>query len=965
MVKTGCLNQNITADQAATTYSCSALSAGGSAAQVDVSIKRDATAPGITWSGGINDGNSFVYGSVPAAPTCSATDFGSGPDTCGVTGYGTDTGSYTLTATAYDKAGNVKTETRSYTVTPADATCSISGGTFPYDTLAHGASGSCVGIGGESAGTVNLGASFTNVAGGTAHWTLTGNDNYNDDAGDVSIVITPVDATCSISGGTFPYDTLAHGASGSCVGIGGESAGTVNLGASFTNVAGGTAHWTLTGNDNYNDDAGDVSIVITPVDATCSISGGTFPYDTLAHGASGSCVGIGGESAGTVNLGDSFTNVAGGTAHWTLTGNDNYNDNAGDVSIVITPVDATCSISGGTFPYDTLAHGASGSCVGIGGESAGTVNLGASFTNVAGGTAHWTLTGNDNYNDDAGDVSIVITPVDATCSISGGTFPYDTLAHGASGSCVGIGGESAGTVNLGASFTNVAGGTAHWTLTGNDNYNDDAGDVSIMITPVDATCSISGGTFPYDTLAHGASGSCVGIGGESAGTVNLGASFTNVAGGTAHWTLTGNDNYNDDAGDVSIVITPVDATCSISGGTFPYDTLAHGASGSCVGIGGESAGTVNLGASFTNVAGGTAHWTLTGNDNYNDDAGDVSIVITPVDATCSISGGTFPYDTLAHGASGSCVGIGGESAGTVNLGDSFTNVAGGTAHWTLTGNDNYNDDAGDVSIVITPVDATCSISGGTFPYDTLAHGASGSCVGIGGESAGTVNLGDSFTNVAGGTAHWTLTGNDNYNDDAGDVSIVITPVDATCSISGWSGNYDGNYHGATGSCSGIGGESAGTLNLGASFKDVPGGTAHWVFTGNGNYKDQSGDVTIVIKSWWTLNGFFQPVDMGNVWNTVKNGSTVPLKFRIFAGATELTDVSAVKSLAYKLVACTTLPGSVEDAIETLSPTGSAVLRYSDSQFIFNWKTPSTPTKCYQVTMTAQDASSITAFFKLK
>jgi hypothetical protein len=45
LVKTGCVDQNITADQAATSYSCSASSDGGSAGPVSVTIKRDATSP--------------------------------------------------------------------------------------------------------------------------------------------------------------------------------------------------------------------------------------------------------------------------------------------------------------------------------------------------------------------------------------------------------------------------------------------------------------------------------------------------------------------------------------------------------------------------------------------------------------------------------------------------------------------------------------------------------------------------------------------------------------------------------------------------------------------------------------------------------------------------------------------------------------------------------------------------------
>lgn len=115
---------------------------------------------------------------------------------------------------------------------------------------------------------------------------------------------------------------------------------------------------------------------------------------------------------------------------------------------------------------------------------------------------------------------------------------------------------------------------------------------------------------------------------------------------------------------------------------------------------------------------------------------------------------------------------------------------------------------------------------------------------------------------------------------------------------------------------------------------------------------------------WTLKGFYQPVDMNNVLNVVKGGSTVPLKFEIFAGATELTDTAAVYALKYGETACNA--NAVTDEIETVA-TGGTSLRYdwTAGQFIFNWKTPTTPGKCYRVTMTTQDGSSLQAFFKIK
>ena len=101
-----------------------------------------------------------------------------------------------------------------------------------------------------------------------------------------------------------------------------------------------------------------------------------------------------------------------------------------------------------------------------------------------------------------------------------------------------------------------------------------------------------------------------------------------------------------------------------------------------------------------------------------------------------------------------------------------------------------------------------------------------------------------------------------------------------------------------------------------------------------------------------------------VWNTVKGGSTVPLKFELFAGS-ELTDPANVKSLQSTKVSCSSGAG-IEDAIETTA-TGGTSLRYDSTggQFIYNWKTPTGAGTCHKVTVTAQDGSTISAYFKMK
>ncbi|WP_426988791.1 PxKF domain-containing protein [Pseudarthrobacter sp. Y6] len=131
--------------------------------------------------------------------------------------------------------------------------------------------------------------------------------------------------------------------------------------------------------------------------------------------------------------------------------------------------------------------------------------------------------------------------------------------------------------------------------------------------------------------------------------------------------------------------------------------------------------------------------------------------------------------------------------------------------------------------------------------------------------------------------------------------------------------------------------------------------------------DKAGNTTTITQSYdvlaWTLKGFYQPIDMGGVMNTVKGGSTVPAKFEVFAGTTEITDPSL---MAFSMATTTCSLLSPTDDIETTA-TGSTSLRYDTTggQFIYNWKTPTGAGTCYQLTMKAADGSTISANFKLK
>jgi hypothetical protein len=136
------------------------------------------------------------------------------------------------------------------------------------------------------------------------------------------------------------------------------------------------------------------------------------------------------------------------------------------------------------------------------------------------------------------------------------------------------------------------------------------------------------------------------------------------------------------------------------------------------------------------------------------------------------------------------------------------------------------------------------------------------------------------------------------------------------------------------------------------------------FAGDNDYLGSNAGPTNVNILAWTISGFHKPVDMG-ILNDAKGGATVPLKFNVFKGATELTNTSVVNTFTQKIV-CAAGAG---DAIEEYA-TGNTSLRYdgtpgADGQFIFNWKTPKSPGSCYRVTLETKDGTPIYADFRLK
>ena len=198
--------------------------------------------------------------------------------------------------------------------------------------------------------------------------------------------------------------------------------------------------------------------------------------------------------------------------------------------------------------------------------------------------------------------------------------------------------------------------------------------------------------------------------------------------------------------------------------------------------------------------------------------------------------------------------------------------------------------SGNITQIVNKADATINVTPYNLTYNANAHSATGTATGVGGVdlSAGLNLSGTTHTNAGTYTDTWTFAGNSNYNSASGTVTDIINKATATIHVNGYSGVYDAAAHGATGTATGVGGVdlSAG-LTLGATFSNVPGGTANWSFSGGTNYNDQSGTAAIVIaKADLTINvsnltkTFGQTINLatvlGTTMNTGINGETLTL-----------------------------------------------------------------------------------------
>ncbi|MEI6048213.1 MAG: MBG domain-containing protein, partial [Bacteroidota bacterium] len=315
-------------------------------------------------------------------------------------------------------------------------------------------------------------------------------------------------------------------------------------------------------------------------------------------------------------------------------------------------------------------------------------------------------------------------------------------------------------------------------------------------------------------------------------------------------------------GTATVTITKANPVITVTPYSVPFDNAVHTATFTAVGV--ESPTPANLAGLMT--VSGTTHtnsgtynndpWSFAGNTNYNATSGTVNDAISKINAMIVVTGFSGTYNGNAHGVvSNSATGV--DDVDLSSLLDvattTYTDVPGGSLAWTFSGNNDYNSASGTATVTITKANPVITVTPYDVPYDALPHTATFTAVGVESTPADMTSLmtvsGTTHTDAGSYTTDsWSFAGNTNYNATGATITDAIGKANVTIIINGYTGVYDGAAHGATGSAIGAKGETLTGLVLGASFTNVPGGTANWVFTDvTGNYNDKPGSVNILIN----------------------------------------------------------------------------------------------------------------------
>ncbi len=731
----------------------------------------------VTATGGAS-GNPVTFGSaVPSVCTVSAS-------TVSFTGAGT------CTVTA-DQAGNgtyqpAPQATQSFTVGKGTATLTLSDLSHTYDGTPKAATVTTSPAGLTAVTVTYYGPSTATEEGSTTPPT---------NAGDYTVVATLSNANYQATDATGTLhiakasQTISFGAlSGKTFGDADftvSATATSGLAVSFTasgdcTVTGDLVHMTgaesctvtanQPGNANY-DAAANVPQSFTIGQAASStvvtFEAGPYGYRGSAFTATAQVTGAGGLAA-PVTVGYSgdcttVTSANGCTATATFAGDANHTGSSDSKSITITKANASIPVNGYSGIYDGAAHGATGSATGALSEDLSSLlHLGASFTDVPGGTASWTFDGTTNYNASSGTAPIAITKATPTVSASATNATYTGSPYaGGSGSAKGVLNENltpavtlryagSGATTYGPSATAPTGAgtyTVRVSFIGNVNYTAGGANAAFTINQASQAITITS-TAPANAVYSGPTYTVTATGGGSSNAVTFGTATPTVCsvaanvvsfGGVGDCTITANQQGNVNylaAAQVTQTFTVGKATPTITWSNpagITYGTaLSATQLNATPSVAGSLVYTPALGTVLNAGNGQTLHvaFTPTDADNYNAASKDVTINVARAPLNITVDPKSTQYSDPLPAFTGSVGGVQNGDNLTLSYGTAATMTSQpGTYAITYTildpdgklGNYSYTPSSG--TLTVTKEDARSTWSGLMY-YSTASTSSS-------------------------------------------------------------------------------------------------------------------------------------------------------------------------------------------------------------------------------------------------
>jgi uncharacterized repeat protein (TIGR01451 family) len=676
----------------------------------------------------------------------------------------------------------------------------------------------------------------------------------------------------------------------------GTYGGTANLSATLTDgtngISGKSISFTLNGNSAGSATTNASGVATISNASLTGINAGSYP------------TGVGASFAG-----DSGYTSSNSTAALTV--------NKADQTITFNALadktygDADFSVSATASSGLTVSFAASGNCT----VSGSTVHI----TGAGSCTITASQAGNSNYNA-APNVgrTFNIAKANTTTTVTVSNASFDGNPHGGTASVTGPAGLNQGlTVSYSGRNTTVYGPsttaptaagdyTASASYAGDSNYNPSSDSKDYSIAKASQTITFGAladktyGDADFSVSASASSGLAVSF--SASGNCTVSGSTVHITGGGS-CTITasqgGDSNYNAAPNvDRSFNIAKANQTITFAAlsdktyGDADFSVSATASSGLTVGF--AASGNCTVSGSTVHITGGGS-CTITasqgGDSNYNAAPNvDRSFNIAKANQTITFAA----LSDKTYGDADFLVSATASSGLTVSFAASGNcTVTGTTVHLTgagscmitasQSGDSNYNA-ASDVarSFNIAKGSATVTLSNLSQTYDGTPKSATATT-----NPAG-LNVTITYTPVPGAPRSPKVAGgptnagsytvqatidDPNYEGSASD-TLVIAKANATINVSGYTGDYDGNPHGVTGTATGAQSEDLSSLlDLGSSYTNVPGGTAHWTFNAsntNTNYNSASGDVSITINKATPTINWSNPADI--IYGTALSGT---------------------------------------------------------------------------------------------